>query len=364
MPLARAAAAHGHCVVVTGAPSLRTAVEASGLVFLPSGTDLGLGSQPLPLRPVDLAAEDAAVRDAFAGRLARLRADALREVLDEVDPDVVVGDELDLGALVAAERRGVPCVRVLVLAAGRLGRPDLVGPPLQALRAEHTLPDDPGLACLSEPLLLSPCPPAFRDPLWPLPPTARAVLPAVLDPRRDARPWSWPGRRPGRPLVHVTLGTVFVLESGDLLSRVLGAQRRVDVDVVAAVGRLLDPAALGPQPDHVRIERWIVPSRLLPQCSAVVSHAGSGTVVGALAHGLPQVCLPMGADQPANAERVEALGLGRRLDPLAVDAVQVADTVARLLDDPAPARAAADLAASCRALPGPDEALGMVTALV
>ncbi|MGH3451936.1 MAG: glycosyltransferase [Haloechinothrix sp.] len=42
---------------------------------------------------------------------------------------------------------------------------------------------------------------------------------------------------------------------------------------------------------------------VLPRCDAAVSHGGSGSVMGALAHGLPQVLFPMGADQPQNAAR-------------------------------------------------------------
>jgi UDP:flavonoid glycosyltransferase YjiC (YdhE family) len=44
-----------------------------------------------------------------------------------------------------------------------------------------------------------------------------------------------------------------------------------------------------------------------------VSHAGSGSVVGALAHGLPMVLLPIGADQPFNAARCEQLHVTRVL---------------------------------------------------
>jgi len=38
-------------------------------------------------------------------------------------------------------------------------------------------------------------------------------------------------------------------------------------------------------------------------------------MLGALASVLPQVCLPRGADQFANAERVHAIGAGIRLLP-------------------------------------------------
>ena len=54
---------------------------------------------------------------------------------------------------------------------------------------------------------------------------------------------------------------------------------------------------------------------VLPHCTAVVSHAGSGTVLGALGTGLPQLCLPQAADQFRNAAGVSAAGAGLALHP-------------------------------------------------
>ena len=57
-----------------------------------------------------------------------------------------------------------------------------------------------------------------------------------------------------------------------------------------------------------------------PALRLVVSHGGSGSVVGALAHGLPMVLLPLGADQPQNARRCAELGVARVLDAVRGDA--------------------------------------------
>ena len=45
----------------------------------------------------------------------------------------------------------------------------------------------------------------------------------------------------------------------------------------------------------------------------MVTHGGAGTTIGALAHGLPLLVLPQGADQYANVDAVVAAGAGRRL---------------------------------------------------
>eukprot|EP00058_Branchiostoma_floridae_P018053 XP_002603542.1 hypothetical protein BRAFLDRAFT_220053 [Branchiostoma floridae] len=51
-----------------------------------------------------------------------------------------------------------------------------------------------------------------------------------------------------------------------------------------------------------------------PKTRAFITHAGSNGMYEALHHGVPMVCLPLFSDQPANAARVVARGLGVKLD--------------------------------------------------
>ena len=53
----------------------------------------------------------------------------------------------------------------------------------------------------------------------------------------------------------------------------------------------------------------------MPHARAMVCHGGSGTMRAGLAAGIPQVVLPLFADQPDNAARVDALGAGIALEP-------------------------------------------------
>ena len=62
-----------------------------------------------------------------------------------------------------------------------------------------------------------------------------------------------------RPLVYVTLGTVFNARSGDLFERLLAGLADVPADVLVTVGRDVDPAEFGPQPAHVRVESYVDP---------------------------------------------------------------------------------------------------------
>ena len=292
------------------------------------------------------------MRNGFARHGAR--ATALLAPLRRSRADVVVCDEADFGAMIAAERLGLPYASVVVIAAGSFLRHDLIAEPLHELRAEHGLPSDPELAMLSRHLVLCPVPPSFRDPAFPLPSTGRYI-----------RPWAV-GRRESHdpPLVYFTLGTAFTLEVGDLYTRVLAGLAELPAQVVVTIGGRLDPAELGPQPPNVRVERFRVQAALMPICDLVVCHGGSGSVIGALAYGLPLVVLPLGADQSHNADRVEALGAGLVLDAVDATPEDVRDAAAAVLADPSYRLAAERLADECAALPGPEHAVSLLDKIV
>ena len=351
LPVAGALRQRGHEVAYACQADLVPEVRRAGFPAYDTGGATVL-APPLrrPLVPVDRAAEQDVVRRAYAGRIARERAARVRELASGWQPDVVVRDELDFGAAVAAEALGLPHAGVTVIAAGGFVRQDLLGEALDALRSEHGLRPDAGM--LHRHLTVVPVPPSFRDPVHPVP--GRVV---------HVRPAGWTAQRRPGPLVLVTLGTVFAQESGDLFPRLLAGVRDLPVDVLVTVGPALDPAELGPQPAHVRVEQHVPVAEVLPRCSAVVSHGGSGTVVAALAAGVPCVLLPLGADQPWNADRCVALGVGRALDAVTATSAEVREALVAVLEDPAHRVAAEALRAEVAALPGPERAAEELEAL-
>jgi UDP:flavonoid glycosyltransferase YjiC (YdhE family) len=366
-PLARAARRAGHDVIVVCARPMVGAVARAGLDVEPLGATPDDDAPPAPpptvspLLPVDPAREDRDLRDRFAGPVATERARALLARCEELRPDVIVADEVDFGAFLAAERLGVPAVSVVVLAAGGFARTELLGPALRARREELGLaPVRPSDAPPVQ--VVAPVMPSFRDPAWPLPPGHLLLRPAVLDPHGgETSPAGRSSWRDARARVLVTLGTVFNLESGDLFQRLLAAVEPItEADVLVTVGPHLDPSSLGPTPAHVRIERFVPLRATLPGCDVVVSHGGSGSVVGALAHGVPLVVLAMGADQPHNARRVEALEVGRSLDPVSSSPADIGAAIEAVVADPGCRQRASALAAEATAMPTADD---VVTAL-
>lgn len=364
VPIASAARAAGHGVAFSGRHSAVAPLEVHGFTLFPEPADTTAGPAAItPLLEIDMEKEYAVLRDAYADRFARAAATRLLELNAQWRPDIVVCDEVDFGSMIAAERLGLPHATVLVTAAGSFVRPEVVTEPLDALRAEHGLPPDPGLAMLGRDLVLSPFPPSFRDPAFPLPPNTLSIRSGAVDRAAagDAPPWA--PHRPDWPNLYFTLGTVFNEESGDLFARVLAGLSELPINVVVTVGRDLDTDVVGRQAENVHVERYIPQSAVLPHCDLMVNHGGSGSVIGSLAHGVPMVVLPMGADQPLNAARCEQLGVGIVLDAVRATSDSVAGAVTAVLDDPTYRVAAERIRDEIAALPGPEAAVPLLEGL-
>jgi UDP:flavonoid glycosyltransferase YjiC (YdhE family) len=119
------------------------------------------------------------------------------------------------------------------------------------------------------------------------------------------------------------------------------------------VGPSGDPAALGDQPTNIHVARYIPQDQILPHCSAVISHGGSGTFLAALAAGLPQLCLPQAADQFINAANCARSGAGLALQPNTFSAAHMRAAAERLLSDAALFDAAQALSLEITAMPSP-----------
>jgi UDP:flavonoid glycosyltransferase YjiC (YdhE family) len=99
-----------------------------------------------------------------------------------------------------------------------------------------------------------------------------------------------------------------------------------------------------PIPRNVTVVASAPHSAVLPHADAVVTHAGHGTVIKALAHGVPALCMPVGRDQPDTAARVVGCGAGLRLRPGA-SSRSIARALGSLLGEPSYAEAAGRMAA-------------------
>ncbi|UZJ26037.1 glycosyltransferase [Rhodococcus antarcticus] len=153
---------------------------------------------------------------------------------------------------------------------------------------------------------------------------------------------------PVRPVVLISLSTVWWSGQDAVAQRVLDAVGGLDVDAIFTTGPALDPAALT-APANVEVHRWADHADLLPGVNAVIGHGGHATTMLALAHDLPLLMLPMHplVDQPTVARVVAEHGAGLRLRRSApVETIRSA--LDRLVTDPSYRIAAGDLGARIR----------------
>jgi MGT family glycosyltransferase len=165
--------------------------------------------------------------------------------------------------------------------------------------------------------------------------------------------------RKSRPLVYLTLGTVAFGATGVLRAAIDGLAR-LPVDVLVAIGPG-DPAALGPVPASVRVERFVPQPEVLAHADLVVHHGGSGTVLGALAAGLPQLLVPQGADQFRNATTLAEVGAGRELVGDAATADAIEEHARFLLEDVHTREVAQGISAEIAAMPSPAAVVRQLT---
>lgn len=374
LPLARAVRDAGHAVAFATARDFVHEIERRGFPAVPAGLEragwVALSREAQAAALPQWSGEEriaAFVVHVFAGGIASRLIEDLPAALSTWPADLVVHEDTALGAALAAERQGLPHARVMILAAGP-GHPGYsrLDEAMDMLRSRYGLGPSSADGTLHRYLLLYPFPLSMLLPGQPIPPTLQAIRPAIPPPAAEevAPLWIDGLGRGGRPVVYATLGTLFNNPRNDaIFAAYLEALRDAPVDAVLTVGVDRDPAEFGPQPPHIRVVQYLSLATLLPHCDLVLSHGGSGTVVAALAWGLPQVVVPIFADQPENAARVAALGAGQVIGPRERTPEAIRAAVRAVLADPAYRRSAERIGDEIRALPGPQHAVTLLERL-
>lgn len=370
LTLARQLSERGHRVRVLCDPADKEDVIATGSEFVsytraPHRNDKSAGSDIIrdweATSPMD-ALTRSQERVMFGPALAYAR-DVLEE-LEREPADALVINRTLFGGMIAAEKAGLPFAVLmtgiyevphpgvppiglgLMPARGPLGRLRdatvtqviryLYGRGLPALNAARS---ELGLDSLGHPweqfsranrvLVLTSA--AFDFPARSLPPNVRYVGPQLDEPVW-VEPWQspWPAENTD-PLVVVGFSTT-QQNQAPVLHKVIEALGGLRVRGLVTVGPAIDPSIFQP-PTNVTVCASVAHAQVFPQASAVMTHAGHGTVIRALAHGVPLVCLPMGRDQNDNAARVVAHGAGLRLS-LKASVMQIRTAIQRVLEQP------------------------------
>lgn len=295
-----------------------------------------------------------------------LMAADLETEMDRIPTDGVVVDCMLPAPLALLESRKVP-TGVLVHTLYRFfDNWDLVAMPgaarLAALRSRLRLPRAASLldTWRSATRVLVVSPREFDPPDEDLPTNTIFVGP-VADRRHALSDWDaeW-GAQTDDPLVLVSFSTT-AMGQEVLLNRVAVALSGLPVRVLMTTGMGVDPNVLHPARNTV-VRAFVPHTAVLSHVDLVVCHAGHGTVMAALAAGVPLLCLPMGRDQPMVAARVVAVGAGRSLNSESPTAA-IRATVKAMLADGGYRKAASRMAsiiARDGATPASDELVAML----
>jgi UDP:flavonoid glycosyltransferase YjiC (YdhE family) len=366
LPFAHALERAGHDVLVAGSGSAGALARGEGLAFralaepVPSELD-AIHERLKSLSPDD--APEAAIQDLFVRTYA---AAALRDMvllMKSWRPDVVLRESTEFASCLAAERCGVTQVRIgfALSAANEDWILALAAPALDELREPLGLAPDPNATrqrasvCLTQSPRLMDLPGGHE-----LAPVHRYRVPHP-DVPMELPDW-WAGS--DDPLVYLSFGTVLPQDGyPDMYRAAIDALDGLPIRLLVTIGRAADPAELGPLPPRVHVEQWVAQAAVMPHARAMVGHGGAGTTLAALAGGVPQVVLPVFADQPINADRIAESGAGLALDMTPAGLSRLGGAVRELLEDPSYRSAAQEVADEIAALAPVDESVGLLEAL-
>lgn len=323
-------------------------IARAGAAFRPAGHGEGDWFAKLMARTRGVPGDGLAPERIAHYFLPRLFAEiATADMIDDVlaragdfEPDLVLFETYAFAGPLAAELLGVPAVHHLIS--------PMLSEDVMALADDALRPlwrsfghDSPGYGGVYRGITIQITPDALEPNRLPAG-EGLALRPAPV-PGQDQMPVD-------PPLVYVTLGTFFNANT-ELFRTILEGLAEEAVQVVATVGHDQEPSALGAVPGNARVERFIPQHDLLPRCSLVVHHGGSGTMFGAMAHGIPQVVLPQGADNFANGRLLGDAGLGHVLPPEEVTAERVGDAVRTMLGEPSFVERSVAMAREVAAMP-------------
>ena len=364
LPFAKILQERGHDVLLASPEDTRQMAEKAGVEFAPFDRMSDEDIQAHWAGRQHLSGDEMAriaIRDLFANRTARAALPKLRKTIVSRKPDVVVRDSAEFAAFALSETLSIPHARVGVhnceVEATIL---DLAVDPMDDLIAELGGPRQKGSGLWSEPAF-STFPAGFDGEAkhGPDNPPMRVNLNTGM----GATEADWTPKS-GRPLVYISFGTVAggeLFGFQEVYKMAIEAAGALDVDVLLTTGPNIEPRSLEPAPDNVVIRSFVPQAAVLKQASVVMHHGGSGTLSGAFEAGVPMVVVPLFADQPWNATRVAAAGLGVAVTDRTVENLRAA--LRTVLADDAMSERCKKVAAEVAELPGIDVAADRLESL-
>lgn len=158
-------------------------------------------------------------------------------------------------------------------------------------------------------------------------------------------------------LVYVSLGSLGSADV-DLMNRLIAALAETPHRFLVSKGPLHDSIDLAP---NMTGAEFLPQPAILPEADLVITHGGNNTVAESVHFGKPMIVLPLFWDQFDNAQRVAECGFGVRLPTYEFEDAQLHEAIDRLLTSEPPGLREA--AARLRASPGTAKAAKLIQEL-
>lgn len=136
-------------------------------------------------------------------------------------------------------------------------------------------------------------------------------------------------RPEGSALIYLSLGSLGGADV-DLMRRLVDVLSRTPHRFIVSKGPQADLIDL---PDTMVGAEFLPQTTVIPQVDLVITHGGNNTTTEALHFGKPMILLPLFWDQYDNAQRMDELGFGVRLETYAFTDEQMTEAIDRLLGD-------------------------------
>lgn len=172
---------------------------------------------------------------------------------------------------------------------------------------------------------------AFDIPIMPKPANVLYTGPVLDDPDWVAA-WQNPFEPDDkRPLVVVSLSSTFQNQKKQV-ANCIAALGTLNVRGLVTLGLAMETENFV-TPANVKLVANASHAQVFPQADCVLCHGGHGTVMRALANGVPIVCMPMGRDQDDNAAKLVLYNLGIKISPTD-DAAKISKAILKILNNP------------------------------
>jgi zeaxanthin glucosyltransferase len=141
------------------------------------------------------------------------------------------------------------------------------------------------------------------------------IEPSIDFQRQELHSFPWEALDRSKPLIYCSLGSESHLykQSFRIFSAIIEAMRtKPDWQLLLAIGPYLKMDDLPPLPTNVLVVNWAPQLQILQRAAMMITHGGLGSVKECIFLGVPMIVFPCRWDQPTNAARVVAHGLGVR----------------------------------------------------